>query len=277
MSTHCLLIIGQPAQDWAAKLDAIVGDDVEIGAARLPSAGIRQFESTPPDLLIIADSEGGSRVEILARALRKRPLGQLVPLFLLCPRPGDGSAQNVIDELDVVQWLPVDTGADALITHIESTLGDDLRRKANPAEDVTTASAPIEKEDGTVSYLDGEVVLEPVDEPAHHRVERSTIFRSTEAGDADGQSVSVDEIKRKLKAARHEDYYVILEVRRGAEGQTIREAFHRLAARFDPESLDFRLVRQLQDELDEIRDALEDAFAVLGDPQLRQSYLQHTV
>ena len=93
----------------------------------------------------------------------------------------------------------------------------------------------------------------------------------------DAGPLMADDIRRKLKAVRHEDYYAILEIRRGAESQTVREAFHRLTALYDPAHLEFEVAHKFQDELDEIRDALEDAFAVLGDPELREPYLKSTV
>lgn len=277
-----LLIIGGPADDWAERLGKVVGDQVDIESARLPSAGIRQFESTPADLVVIADNRGGSRIEILARALRQRPLGQLVPLLFIGPLPEEESVEDKINDLDLVGWLPVKTSATDVVAEVEEALGAEIREDETAQEPVSpenTAATPDAGEHGSASYFDGDVVLEPVDEAATpQRVDRNSIFRSPSGQSSKAeQSVDADGIERKLKAVRHEDYYVILEVRRGAESQTVREAFHRLYARFDPESLDFRLVRQFQDEIDEIRDALEDAFAVLGDPDLRQSYLQHTV
>ena len=277
---HCLLIIGHPADDWADKLGTVTGDDVQIEAARLPSAGIRQFESMPADLLIIADEQGGSRVEILVRALRKRPLGQLVPILLLCPPPEERSKQEAVEALDLVGWHSVQASPETVLSTIEDTLGANLHRAdtTDKNSDVPKAS-PDQKNSGAVSYFDGDIVLEPMDESAPpHRIEHGTAFQNSSLhGDAARQALGADEVKRTLKAVRHEDYYVILDVRRGAEGQTIREAFHRLMARFDPNSLDFQILRKFQDEIDEIRDALEDAFAVLGDPELRQAYLQRTV
>lgn len=278
-----LLIIGRPAAGWAGQLGAVAGDGVEFDTARLPSAGIRQFEATPPDVVLIADAQGGQRVETLVRALQGRPLGELTPLLLLCPLPDEAPVDERIETLDVTGWLPPDTAADDVLAEIESALDADLRTtgpdttEADADGDAAAPVTPEQTDDGSASYFDGDVVLEPVEEPAvRRRVDRSTIFRNAAPEPSDG-AIDAEALQRKLKAVRHEDYYVILEVRRGAGSQRVREAFHELYARFDPESLDFSLVRQFQDELDEIRDALEDAFAVLGDPDLREAYLQHTV
>tara|TARA_B100000686_G_C16129100_1_gene636422 strand:+ start:361 stop:600 length:240 start_codon:yes stop_codon:yes gene_type:complete len=72
---------------------------------------------------------------------------------------------------------------------------------------------------------------------------------------------------------RHEDYYTILEVRRGAETPVIKDAYMRMAALYDGARLDFAILHQCHQELAEIRDALEDAWAVLGDNDLRRLYL----
>jgi DnaJ-class molecular chaperone len=92
----------------------------------------------------------------------------------------------------------------------------------------------------------------------------------------DQDRVDQETIKRKLRAVRHEDYYAILELRRGAEGAVVREAFHRLYRRFDSREIDFELAHRFEEELGELRDALEDAWAVLGDSKLRESYLEYT-
>ena len=102
-------------------------------------------------------------------------------------------------------------------------------------------------------------------------VDRASLFpaRATAAPEA---QVNAESIRHKLKQVRHEDYYVILEVRRGAEGTTIKQAYQRLMTRFDPQGLEFEVSRQFFHELAEIRDAFEDAWAVLGEPRLRQAY-----
>ena len=88
--------------------------------------------------------------------------------------------------------------------------------------------------------------------------------------------VSEEILLRKLKEVRHEDYFTILEIRRGAEGAVIRQAYQRMIGRYDPDRLDFELVHRHYQALSEIRDALEDAWAVLGDPELRRRYMAHS-
>ncbi len=285
---HHLLIIGRPGDDWARRLRQLTAAHVDIDAERLPSAGIRTFQQNPADLIVITDTRGGERVEILANAIRQRPLGQLVPLLLVCPLPEGDATSDKIAALDLVDWLPPDITSTSLVEIIEDALDVDLRAKDAPLADVDSrtegdpsppAHRPQKAGDGSASYFGGDVVLEPVDEPpSQRRIKRRDLFRSpTSRIDPSDDRVSAEDIERKLKAVRHDDYYTILELRRGAESQPVREAFHRLYDRFDPDALDFQLLRQYQDEVAEIRDALQDAFAVLGDPELRRAYREHTL
>ena len=274
-----LLIIGRPSAAWAERLNQVTHQSLEIDTARLPSAGIRQFETIPADLIIIADDRGGSRVETLVHAIQKRPLGQLTPLLLICPLPTDHPVEERVEALELAGWLSSESSPASVISLIESALDVELADSEKPGAPSVDkpADEPAAKPSESASYFDGDVVLEPIDDtPKPRRVDRSSIFR-TPATFSDGAPLDADEIRRKLKAVRHEDYYAILELRRGAESQTVREAFHKLRARFDAASLDFELAHKFQDELDEIRDAFDDAFAVLGDPDLREPYLRHTV
>ncbi len=279
-----LLIIGRPAQGWSERLNQETGDSLEIDTARLPSAGIRQFEATPADLIIIADDRGGSRVETLVHAIQKRPLGQLTPLLLICPLPTDQPVEERVDALELAGWISSESSPSSVLDLIEKALDLDTGELTSQSTTETRSEGAAQPDHpasqpptGGASYFDGDVVLEPIDDsPRPRRVDRSSIFR-TPATFTDDSPLEADEIRRKLKAVRHEDYYAILELRRGAESQTVREAFHRLQARFAPDSLPFELAHRFQDELAEIRDALEDAFAVLGDPDLREPYLRHTV
>lgn len=280
-----LLIIGRPGAAWAQRIRETVGDALELETARLPSAGIRQFEATPADVILIVDERGGERVETLIQAIRNRPLGQLVPLLLICPLPGDMPVQDKISALDLLGWLPLEASVHDLWRIIDEELGlshdsvDEAPFRPSTFEESASSSAP------TPPTFPGAMganspsafALEPLDEPepGPNRASRS-IFPSRGGFEIQG-GIDAESIERKLKEVRHQDYYAILEVRRGAESQTVREAFHRLVARFDPRSIDFELAHRYQNEVAEIGDALEDAWAVLGDPDLRQPYLTHTL
>ncbi|RVU42605.1 hypothetical protein EA187_15570 [Lujinxingia sediminis] len=286
-----LLIIGRPGSQWADRLHRLELQDLEIDHERLPSAGIRRFEASPADLIIIADDQGGERVEILAGAIRSRPLGQLVPLILVCPLPDPERVQATCDTLDLVAWLPPETGAETLITRIGSALDVSLRSEPPPTspapseaqthleppeQPATPAPTGAPPSEPSRVFRAGGLTLEALDTGATRRVDRDQIFPQRDYAHPEA-SVDAEVIRRKLRAVRHEDYYAILEVRRGADTQPIREAFHRLYARFDPRHIDFQIAHAFEDALMEIRDALEDAWAVLGDPTLREPYLRHTL
>ena len=301
-----LLIIGRPADDWSARLDAHTDDDLQIDTERLPAAGVRAFESTPADLIVVAADRPRSRVATLVDAIRQRPLGQLVPLVVISPVPDDVDTRQQIEQLQLVDWHTPDISPEVLLGQIGDELDVDLtstadRESPKPRRDSRgdrteqppgsaeatagrdvdgVASAESTSDDGRASYFDGNIVLERVDrEPDEpESVRRNSLFRGTHSGvDDSDTAITERELKQRLKAVRHDDYYAILDVRRGAESQTVRQAFSRLYERFDPDSMPFELVREHQNAIDEIRDALEDAFAVLGDPELRRAYLEHTV
>lgn len=286
-----LLFIGRPADNWATRIGEIVGDGVDFDTARLPSSGVRRFEETPADLVVAVDNRGDGRVGDLAEAIRQRPLGRLVPLIVIAPPPDD--ADTRCQRLGLSAWLDTETAPSIIVDTIDEALETDLRTIGSPNQSGTTAGdtpsstsgddssprPPDTTGDDGASYFGGDVVLEPVDgDDGPRQVDRSSIFRNPDGGrDVDDDAPDAEAIERKLEAVRHRDYFEVLEVRRGAETQAIREAFHRLYARFDPDRLDFQLLRDHRGAIDEIRDALEDAFAVLGDPELRRAYREHTV
>ncbi len=264
-----LLLIGGPALKWRDKLLPLASDNITVQACQRPSEGIRQFQQTPPDLLLIVDPVGGDRVQILTRALRDRPLGQLIPIAIHAPRPSDHG--EVRQALDLACWFDPAAQPTEVFATIEEIL------------ELDEAQAPIEPETSdsdSASYLDGELVLETIAPPPSGENRPSNASqgapesRQRRARSASSESpVSREELKRLLKAVRHQDYYAVLDVRRGADAQTIRQAFQSRHQRFDPQTIPFELAHTFQDELDEIADALEDAYAVLGDPELRRQYL----
>ncbi|MFU8802800.1 MAG: DnaJ domain-containing protein [Bradymonadaceae bacterium] len=272
-----LLIIGRPGAAWAQRIKETVGEAVEVDTARLPSAGIRQFDTTPPDAILIADDRGGERVETLVQAIRNRPLGQLVPVVLLCPLPLEGDIEEKLSELDLLGWLPLEASVHELWRIIDDELDLSESMEASQVDAPTSRPSPTDSpEQDSKSSSPGQIFLEPLDESEENlSTKRRSIF-PTRGGFQVGR-LDAETIDRKLKEVRHQDYYAVLEVRRGAESQTVREAFHQLVARFDPQAMDFEIAHRYQNELDEIHDALEDAWAVLGDPDLRQPYLTHTL
>lgn len=293
-----ILIIGRESAAWADRLEARGGDQLELDTARLPAAGLRQFEATPPDALVVVDTSSSRRTATLIAAIRERPIGQLIPVIAIAPPPGDE------DAAEVDAWLSPHTDVDGLAGALEESLGVELAPSQDAGAEhgsLDEATRPRSGRDDGQGYPSREQTtpspshpggsggadspayfIEEIDEPFDkpRRLKRESIFgsRAGRPHEQPSEQARVDEeaVKRKLRAVRHEDYYAILELRRGAEGAVVREAFHRLVRRFDAREIDFEVARRFEDELAEIHDALEDAWAVLGDPKLREAYLKHT-
>lgn len=313
-----LLILGRPAQSWATRLADVLGEHVELDVARLPAEGIRRFEDMPPDALIVVDDTGGSRVPTLIKAIKQRPLGQLLPMILICPMPPHDQAQELARQMDLSAWLAPETSTQELCRVLAQELEmeveelmpskprvisggyeEDKPPLPNVINDMPTLF-PDEYEDPDTPQPEPQEslraqpmsstqsgyhveALEPGNMPAERvhfepppsaveAIDRAALFPMRNPVSKRQSKVTIDVIRRKLRDVRHEDYYTILDVRRGAEGPTIRQAYQKQMARFDSESLDFELARRFFHELSEIRDAFDDAWAVLGDPELRDEY-----
>jgi hypothetical protein len=283
-----LLIIGQGAAALAATLGEHSGDLLTVEATKLPAQGIRLFEQTPPDALLLLGGSQGAATRALVSAISSRPLGQLIPIIVMSHKPDSvATTSEIAKELGVNAWLPRDTSA----YHVLSTLAEaldltELVSQPLPESSHLGAPPPIPPRFDPEQMLSQEtaptrevmVSLDPGDahlpgtQPAVARMDRHSLFPVRANPTKDGE-LSEEMVRRKLKEVRHEDYYTILEVRRGAETPVIKDAYMRIMARYDGARLDFELVHRCYQELAEIADAIEDAWAVLGDNDLRRRYL----
>ena len=266
-----ILIIGKTSGALAEELASAGADPLAIETARMPAEGIRKFEATPPDVVVFVEDDAGARARQLIGALRARPLGALVPLVMVCPSPDVSDPVDVAAELGVHAHVDPIEGAEVLLDELAQALGVGL-------DELLLADALAARLEDASEVSD--FVLERVGpdhyEPPVEAVElrsRESLFPVRARREVRPGELGVDDIQRKLREVRHEDYFALLEVRRGAEGPTIRQSFQRLMARFDPQALEPDLAHRLSEELAEIRDAFEDAWAVLGDPQLRDAYM----
>lgn len=259
-----LLIIGPQAPKWGEAARGWRYERLEVDEARRPAEGLRGLEATPPDAVVVVEEARPERAATLVDALRERPVGRLIPVIVIGPEGDEGHGAD--------RWLGPSTGAQALREVLEEEFGESLDTPLAPE-----VSAPDGADEG-VQY-----VLEELDSPATpsgvgpaRRMTRDGLVTVPQHLPAVDTQADEERVRRKLKQVRHADYFAILEVRRGSSSQTIREAFHRLWSVFSERELAFEVAHLLADELDEIRDALEDAWAVLGDPSLRRDYLEHT-
>jgi hypothetical protein len=82
-------------------------------------------------------------------------------------------------------------------------------------------------------------------------------------------------IDERLALVREADYFEILGLSRDAKASDVRRAHADLAATFADDALESSTVQRLRPEIEEIRVALAEALAVLGDDTLRNAYLAH--
>lgn len=292
-----LLLVGRPATSLAERLNQLTQAAITLDVARLPAEAIRRFEEVPPDAILVCDEAGGGRVSTLVKAIKNRPLGQLVPLLLICPQPASQEdAQQLARELDLHAWLDPEVSAQELCRVLAAELEVPYETLVPQAQQVTPMAQHQSQDEPPRSTepadaFDAGYIVEPLDEPPSEApqedslpyaihlaptspvaaLDRAQLF-PVRAHQRQSGKVTIDVIRRKLKDVRHEDYYTILEVRRGVDGPMVRQAYQTLMSRFDPETLDFELSRRFFHELAEIRDAFDDAYAVLGDPTLREGY-----
>lgn len=237
-----VLLIGDDADDWAERLGGVASQNLQLEAASRPAAGIRSFASTPPDAVVIVADDADRRVAAVIDALRERPLAELIPILVVAPE-GDSSFDPPVS---------AHLSGDADPTDLRAALEEALETELTP----DSPQAAAETTDGeAASYLDGDVVLEPLDDESTAET-----------------PVDDDAIDQMLQIVRHDDYFAILDVPHSADAQHIRQAYHRRRRRFAPDELDVQLVERRRGALDEIRDALDDAFAVLADPELRKRH-----
>lgn len=229
-----LLLIGPEASSWSARITS-VAPAIDVEAARLPAAAVRSFEQTPPDAVCYCWASDDDRLTQIAGAIRTRPLGSLVPSILI------GEAQ--LDDVELRFGAEEDPAA--VVSAIAELLGlsfDEVQgEKEEPATD---------------------------DEPGAEPVKPGGESGQEEPTERVGEAV----IEQKLREVRHESYFVILETSADATAQQLREAYDRLARKFAAAQISPDLTRKLGAELDEVREGLEDAYVVLSDERLRETF-----
>lgn len=261
-----ILFIGRDARRWENELNAQANERLETASARLPASGIRDLEQIPPDLVILVDEMSSSKPLTLVEAIRERPLGSLTPIVLICP---DDVSDMRREELSIDAWLNERATIGDLVATLRDLVGPDIwdEEPEKATDEVARHPAP---ESGADYILE-----ELPEEDGPVRLRADEVFRNRRAP-SEQEQPDEEELKRVLRSVRHEDYFTILGVPRGAQPSIIREAYHRKSERWSDQSLDFDLTHRFHEELAEVRDALEDAWAVLGDPKLREAYLRET-
>jgi hypothetical protein len=90
-----------------------------------------------------------------------------------------------------------------------------------------------------------------------------------------GSSLRRDRALAKWDQVCEGDYFEVLGVPRDATSYEIRRAWERLRREFQPEACDPPLRDELGDKLREIAEVIDEAWRVLADDELRDSYRAH--
>lgn len=229
-----VLFVGKQAASRAELLEEYSG--LEAVSARLPAAAIRSFEQSPPDIVVFVVSGPDRRMAGAVAAIRARPLGAVTPLVAIGSQ--NGATDDVLDAIDL--WLDAEVEPDTLLDTFAEQLDIEPSELARP-------EFPMPRKTGATTPT-----------PA-----------SPEEVELDAAAV-----ERKLQQVRHESYFAILEVEPQASAAAIRDAFETLKRIYGPERVPDSVARRFGVELGEIRDALEDAWAVLGNETLRGRYAE---
>lgn len=309
-----LLIIGRDADEWRQGLGFWEGKTIQVDCETLPAAGIRKFGDSSPDAVAIAEPDQSPKIEPIVQTIRERPLGQIVPVLLLgasylddeelhvaaAVEASDG-AKGLVVELEEILGVNLEPDArhaqtesdsEIEITDTEQGQGPTLKSTEIPVvqpgapevdadaggrqrDSMRDVAADVKRQEIETEIEHRDYVIERLDEPDGDAASSSS-HDAVGAGDSPQKQPDAEDIRRKLKEVRHENYFVVLDVERGCDGDEVRRAYRRLKARFRPRSLDNELASRFEPELEEINDALDDARAVLGDEELRANYLSET-
>lgn len=116
----------------------------------------------------------------------------------------------------------------------------------------------------------------PPSRPRPNTAQMRAFQHPTTSGDAmpDAQLQAIKEtIESKYRQVMVLNYFKILEISAEANDGEIRRSFQQLKHKYAEERYTPEVVAMLEMPLQEIRQVLEEAYSVLGDPQLRSRYL----
>lgn len=94
-------------------------------------------------------------------------------------------------------------------------------------------------------------------------------------GAADPEALDDARLDERLRLVREADYFDVLGLTRDANAADVRRAHRELQAAFADDTVEAGVRGRRGPELTEIRDALDDAAALLGEDDLRLAYLAH--
>jgi hypothetical protein len=243
-----MLIIGPLDEETVRDLNSSGWDGFKIRHENLPTAGMRAYKSMTPDVVLFTYGEVKRSMK-LAEAVRDQPMGDFVELFIQV------APDRIPSDRDTsLNFFTPNHHISELKTAIFQELGIDSptpEASTDPTQQLPTVGS----EDSDTGHLED---LSGASEMELSRIE---------------EKVTEGEIQNKYHSVQHENYFRILEISSDTSDTDARHMYEILSRRYDPENLDPRLVDKCEDQLRKIQDGLEDAWAVLGDKQLREEYL----
>lgn len=270
MTDKLAMMVISADERLGASLAEVIPTRVSVSHAVRPSAAIRAFDGETPDTVVIDIGAKPEQAALTVEALRARPIGALVPIFLVETLPTQhlvatpsGARQAGADH-----FFASTASARSILKAAASAVAFDL---GDFDEDGGADERPLLDEVGPTVHRQ----LAELEHPAATEQGAPTPIHSPVAGRRPvDHPVDADAIRRKLRQVRHEDYFTILDLRKSADAHRITQAYGQLRRRFDPSSVAPSVVDQHHREVKEICDALDDAYGVLGSEPLRTQYLR---
>jgi hypothetical protein len=299
--------------ELAAQLTQLRPPHVDVVVAGRPGEAMRRFDAESPDMVILGVGAEPDQAALLLQALRDRPLGALVPVALVdsgraphhpLTTPA-GAAEAGAD-----RYFSAAAPAAMVLRSVGELLGVPIPLPGLPAEegrrapvslDLSLAPAEPQSQDEVPtrrvrnpgSLDQGREDFPPPPQPHYDPWDpnpRAAPYQPpalrTPSPDAYSPraappsrhlpepEVNAEVIRLKLRQVRHEDYFSILDLRKGAEVHVIEQSHQLLRRRFEPSRLHPSIADRYHNELREICEALDDAFAVLRDDLARDAYLR---
>ena len=285
-------------------------DGIELVFSDRPPQMLRLFNASPPDVILLSLVNPES-ADVLLQALLARPLSQFVPI-LLCSdddlNPHHLSTEQGAGDAGAAGLICEPLSPERLFAFLQNHITN-IQSNGSSGQINTLTEDLLDLPTSTLSFHDIELALEDTDAPqhfienqsnepflipsliepeffsggnaevpppSHHTLPPRQITSSSVSHPqfVPRLDASISLLSRKLKHARHEDYFVLLEVRRSSEPYEIEQAYNALRDRFSFAHFSSSLADQQHHQLNELLEALDDAYAVLADDQYRESYLR---
>ena len=231
---------------------------VLVSACLEPSELLVQLNGHPPDAVLLPLGRREEESLLLCRAIQKRRGAQPLDIFLADSGGDLVASLNDVTLFGAKQLLPAGSPAELLV-------------QINDAMDAPLEMTSLEAEPaGVVRRLVPEVIM---GSPARLKALPAKQAVPAPKPSAPAWGSSIELLQAKLKQALEGDYFTLLGVSMGANTDAIMDAFTRLYERLNPEMLPADLKTRYAKEIGVVREALVDAWHVLGSVESRHRYI----